>query len=41
MYAKDLFIRGTGAIMTGCSSYHHQWPLLEIKLIPGLLSQTL
>jgi len=29
--AKHLFICGTEAIMTGCSSYHHQWPFLRFK----------
>jgi len=25
---QDVFTWGTGAVMTWCSSQHHQWPLL-------------
>jgi len=39
--AKDLFRWGTGAIMTRCSQWQHQWSLCGVELRPVPTKQTL
>jgi len=39
--AEDLFRWGTGAIMTRCSQWHHQWSLCGFELRPVPIKQML